>query len=82
MDPAIRSPALYVGARLARRKLGFRVLLETVPLDESLVRGSHGRVERDSPHSPILIADGLDHLPAGAVHVTAVHDSIVGLCER
>jgi predicted AlkP superfamily pyrophosphatase or phosphodiesterase len=82
MDPAIRSPALYVGARLARRKLGFRALMETVPLDESLVRGSHGRVERDSPHSPVLIADGLDHLPAGAVHVTAVHDSIVGLCER
>jgi predicted AlkP superfamily pyrophosphatase or phosphodiesterase len=82
MDPAIRSPTLYVGARLARRKLGFRALLETVPLDESLVRGSHGRVERDSPHSPVLIADGLDHLPAGAVHVTAVHDSIVGLCER
>ena len=48
-----------------------------VEIDESLVRGSHGRVERDSPHAPILIADGLDHLPAGSVHVTAVHVAIV-----
>jgi predicted AlkP superfamily pyrophosphatase or phosphodiesterase len=82
MDPAIRSPSLYVGTQLAKRRLGFRALLETVPLDESLVRGSHGRVERDSPHAPVLVADGLDHLPAGTVHVTAVHDAIVGLCER
>jgi hypothetical protein len=75
-------PAAYVAAQLAKRKLGMRALLETVPLDASLVRGSHGRVEAGTPYAPVLIADGLDHLDAGPVHVTAVHDALVHLVER
>jgi predicted AlkP superfamily pyrophosphatase or phosphodiesterase len=43
LDPAIRMPALTVGWKLARRKLGFRTLLDVIPLDASLVKGSHGR---------------------------------------
>jgi predicted AlkP superfamily pyrophosphatase or phosphodiesterase len=82
MDPAIRVPAAYVAGQLAKRKLGFRTLLETVPLDASLVRGSHGRVETGTPYAPVLIADGLDHLDAGPLHVTAVHDALVHLVER
>ena len=36
-------PALTVGWKLARRKLGFRTLLDVIPLDATLVKGSHGR---------------------------------------
>ena len=43
LDPAIRMPALTVGWKLARRKLGFRTLLDVIPLDAHLVKGSHGR---------------------------------------
>ena len=43
LDPAIRVPALTVGWKLARRKLGFRTLLDVIPLDATLVKGSHGR---------------------------------------
>jgi predicted AlkP superfamily pyrophosphatase or phosphodiesterase len=43
LDPAIRSPALAVGWKLARRRLGFRTLLDVTPLDAALVKGSHGR---------------------------------------
>ena len=43
LDPAIRMPALTVGWKLARRKLGFRTLLDVIPLDATLVKGSHGR---------------------------------------
>ena len=82
MDPAIRAPAAYVARKLALRKLGMRTLIETVPLDTSLVRGSHGRIETGSPYSPVLIADGLEHLPDGTLHVTAVHDAIVHLVEQ
>ena len=35
LDPAIRMPALTVGWKLARRKLGFRTLLDVIPLDAS-----------------------------------------------
>ncbi len=82
MDPAIRMPAAYVAGQLAKRKLGFRALLETVPLDASLVRGSHGRTEAGTPYAPVLVSDGLDHLDAGPLHVTAVHDALVHLVER
>jgi predicted AlkP superfamily pyrophosphatase or phosphodiesterase len=82
VDPAIRAPKAYVAGQLLKRKLGMRALLETVPLDASLVKGSHGRVELGTPYAPVLIADGLDHLDAGPLHVTAVHDALVHLVER
>ena len=47
LDPAIRSPKLAVGWRLARRALGFRTLMDVIPLDASLVKGSHGRLVDD-----------------------------------
>jgi hypothetical protein len=82
MDPSITAPTAYVARQLLLRKLGMRALLETVPLDTSLVRGSHGRVESGTPYAPVLIADGLDMLEAGPVHATQVHDALVHLVER
>ena len=79
---SIRAPRAYVARQLALRKIGMRALMETVPLDPSLVRGSHGRPEDGTPYAPVLIADGLDHLDAGPLHVTAVHDALVHLVER
>ncbi len=43
LDPAIRNPTLTVGWKLAKRSLGFRMLLDVIPLDATLVKGSHGR---------------------------------------
>jgi predicted AlkP superfamily pyrophosphatase or phosphodiesterase len=37
LDPAIRVPALTVGWKLFKRALGFRALLDVIPLDASLV---------------------------------------------
>jgi predicted AlkP superfamily pyrophosphatase or phosphodiesterase len=82
MDPSITAPTAYVARQLLLRKLGMRALLETVPLDTSLIRGSHGRVESGTPYAPVLIADGLDMLDAGSVHATQVHDALVHLVER
>jgi len=39
------------------RKLGFRALMDVIPLDASLVKGSHGRVTDDSCDGPIIISD-------------------------
>jgi predicted AlkP superfamily pyrophosphatase or phosphodiesterase len=45
-------------ARLLQKKLGFRTLLDVIPLDATLVRGSHGlRAGRDEDR-PIVIGDG------------------------
>jgi predicted AlkP superfamily pyrophosphatase or phosphodiesterase len=43
LDPAIRVPAMTVGWKLAKKTLGFRTLMDVIPLDATLVKGSHGR---------------------------------------
>ena len=43
--------------RLAQKKLGFRYKMDVIPLDTSLVRGSHG-LRPDSDHGPLIIGPG------------------------
>src|SRR5688500_16572614 len=52
VDPALRIPQLRVGARLAQKMLGFRYLMDVIPLDASLVRGSHGRLTDRAEEGP------------------------------
>ena len=54
LDPAIRVPAITVGWKLARKAMGFRTLLDVIPLDASLVKGSHGRPDDDGDEVPLL----------------------------
>jgi predicted AlkP superfamily pyrophosphatase or phosphodiesterase len=66
LDPAIRMPAINVGWKLARRKLGLRTLLDVIPLDASLVKGSHGRRPgADEPDAPVFISSRKEMLPPG-----------------
>jgi predicted AlkP superfamily pyrophosphatase or phosphodiesterase len=50
--------ALRVAWLLAKKKLGFRTLLDVVPLDTGLVKGSHGRQPDGPDEGPLLIGDG------------------------
>jgi predicted AlkP superfamily pyrophosphatase or phosphodiesterase len=77
LDPAIRFPPVAVGSRIVRRKLGFRTLLDVIPLDASLVRGSHGRIPDDPAKGPLLITRQTDLLDDDPVPATAVHDLIL-----
>jgi predicted AlkP superfamily pyrophosphatase or phosphodiesterase len=72
LDPALRLPRLAVGWRLAKRALGFRSLLDVIPLDASLVKGSHGRLPDDPAAGPVLISSEPALLPEGPVDATAV----------
>lgn len=77
VDPAFRFPKLAIGSRLIRRKLGFRTLLDVIPTDASLVRGSHGRVDQGLGWDAMLVADAASHVdddPDGRVPCTAVRD--------
>jgi hypothetical protein len=38
------------------RKLGFRALMDVIPLDASLVRGSHGRITDKAEDGPLVIS--------------------------
>lgn len=57
LDPKISSPKLAIGKRLILRKLGIRALMDVIPLDASLVRGSHGRITDRSEDGPLIIVD-------------------------
>ena len=77
VDPAIRSPKYSIGWRLARRALGFATLMDIVPLDATLVRGSHGRVTDNSADGPVFISSESRLVPDGPVVATAVKELIL-----
>ena len=81
-DPALRFPKLRIARRLLARKVGFRNLLDVIPLDPSPVAGSHGRLSGDRALWPSLLgSDGVPPPPPEA-DLRAVHDIIRDvLCE-
>lgn len=72
LDPALRFPRLSVGWRLAKKALGLRGLMDVIPLDASLVRGSHGRPTDRPAEGPLLISSVPDLLPKEEVAATEV----------
>ncbi|MBO9573084.1 MAG: alkaline phosphatase family protein [Chitinophagaceae bacterium] len=45
------------GYKLLRKKAGFRYVMDVIPLDATLVKGSHGSINVDKKYYPILITD-------------------------
>tara|TARA_R110000751_G_scaffold76148_5_gene153258 strand:+ start:791 stop:2167 length:1377 start_codon:yes stop_codon:yes gene_type:complete len=43
--------------KLFKKKLGFRTVMDIIPLDATLVKGSHGRMPEDPKDHPILITN-------------------------
>ena len=52
LDPAIGFPKFAIGSRLLKKALGFRTLMDVIPLDASLVKGSHGRADAGEREGP------------------------------
>lgn len=68
LDPAKAWIQLSIASKLLRKKLGFRMLMDVIPLDASLVRGSHGRPDGKPEDWPLLIRRQADaRWPAGSV---------------
>jgi hypothetical protein len=55
IDPQIKLPRLKVAGKVLKKKLGFRTLMDVIPLDAGLVRGSHGRLPTVDEDYPVLI---------------------------
>jgi hypothetical protein len=76
IDPAIRFPRLRVASRLLRKALGFRMLMDVIPLNSSLIRGSHGLPASDPLDGALLISDAPtptdSSLPMIALHDLAL----------
>jgi len=65
LDPSIRFPKLKILRRLLKKKLGFRMLMDVIPLDATLVKGSHGVCPANRRDWPVLIT-GKDAVHAGS----------------
>jgi len=57
LDPQLPLAKLKILWRLAQKRLGFRMLMDVIPLDASLVKGSHGRRVTDPGDQPVFICD-------------------------
>jgi hypothetical protein len=77
LDPAIRLPALTVGWKLLKRSLGFRALLDVIPLDASLVRGSHGRPGNGPDDDPVVISQRGDLFESDRLASVDVYELIL-----
>ena len=77
LDPKIKSPKASIGWRLLKRKLGFTTLMDVIPLDANLVRGSHGRITDDPLEGPVFITSDPDLAPSTAVQATDVKNHIL-----
>jgi predicted AlkP superfamily pyrophosphatase or phosphodiesterase len=77
LDPAIRFPKLAIGWRLAKRALGLATLMDVIPLDATLVKGSHGRVADYPADGPVFISSEAHLTPDGPVAATAVKEIVL-----
>lgn len=60
IDPGINFPKAKIGKFLLKKKLGVRGLLDVIPLDSSLVKGSHGRDHVPDSEKPIIIGSPIE----------------------
>jgi hypothetical protein len=69
---------LKIAWRLLQKKLGFRMLMDVIPLDANLIRGSHGRRPEDRDDWPVLISpQGLEQDTLGSLDVYSVLKGLV-----
>ena len=82
IDPKIKLPAARIATFLLKKKLGMRGLLDVIPLDATLVKGSHGRIPESADDWPILIADLPDDQTPERLEATDVYSVLKQICLR
>jgi predicted AlkP superfamily pyrophosphatase or phosphodiesterase len=76
LDPKIPAVKLKILWRLLKKKLGFRMLMDVIPLDASLVKGSHGCIPASTAHYPLLISERTELVPRNQIDATDVYHVI------
>jgi predicted AlkP superfamily pyrophosphatase or phosphodiesterase len=72
LDPKIPAVKLKIAWRLLQKKLGLRILMDVIPLDATLVKGSHGRRPADKKDWPVFITSQPEILGAKEIESTDV----------
>jgi len=77
VDPRITFPRLSIGWRLIKKILGFRTLMDVIPLDATLVKGSHGRPTDDLNEGAVFMTSDPAFADTEPLSATAVKDMIL-----
>lgn len=77
LDPKIKFPMAKVGLKVLKKKLGFRYLMDVIPLDAMLVKGSHGRINADVADRPVFITQQSDLLETSSLSPTEVQSVLL-----
>jgi predicted AlkP superfamily pyrophosphatase or phosphodiesterase len=76
-DPELKFPMLKMARKLIRKKLGFRTLFNVIPLDASLVKGSHGLASADPLDRPLFIGNGPEPFSNAEGPMGSVFESVL-----
>jgi predicted AlkP superfamily pyrophosphatase or phosphodiesterase len=74
LDPKIPLVKAKIAWRLLQKKLGFRMLMDVIPLDASLVKGSHGAKPTDAREWPVFISGRSELVAARPLAATDVFE--------
>ena len=87
VDPKLALPKLRVARRLGQKLLGFRYLMDVIPLDANLVGGTHGRVVENDEDGAVFLSSAPwpqcgGEPEDGRVRMTSVRDRVLALLQR
>lgn len=78
-DPDIHLPGVKLAIKLLRKRLGFRTLMDFIPLTPQLVKGTHGRPAASAEQGPLLMGTRRD-LAKDRYRMVDVKDLILRHC--
>ncbi|WP_224490122.1 alkaline phosphatase family protein [Robertkochia flava] len=81
-DPDKSLMPLRILWKLLKRKLGFRVLMDVIPLKPELVKGSHGRVPEDKNFYPLAMSNSGIFEDTEEIAAEEIYDIILNLVTK
>ena len=74
LDPEKKLIIPRIALKVLKKKLGFRMVMDVIPLNAGLIKGSHGRIGMQDYDKPILV-NGQKH--TGNLEATDVQDTLL-----
>ncbi|TLP81694.1 alkaline phosphatase family protein [Maribacter sp. ACAM166] len=75
-DPKDKLVMAKVVGKLLKKKLGFRTVMDIIPIDANLIKGSHGRLNENLDDYPLLISNYNDGIGKEAIDAVEVREII------
>lgn len=76
-DPEIKFLLPKVALKVLKKKIGMRMLMDIIPLDDQLVKGSHGRIPESKGNWPLIISKQKNSVPEEIVESPRVFDILL-----